>query len=69
MSITNYDLKGWGAIAEFLGVSIKTARIWRKTSDLPVFQGRKRGAVISSTHLITKWASNRAKTEYMGKTI
>ncbi len=48
-------LEGWKAIADFLGVSEKTASRWHKTSNLPVYQKGKKKKVYAFEDELTEW--------------
>lgn len=54
-----YDLRGWKAIAEYLGVDVTTAIKWARSCDLPVFQPKQRGGVYSSKAELDAWSKKR----------
>jgi len=49
-------LYGWKAIAEYLGISVRSAQRWERNHDLPV--KRRFGRVWQSSNELDKWALN-----------
>ena len=47
-------LYGWKAIAEYLGISVRSAQRWERNHDLPV--KRRFGRVWQSSNELDKWA-------------
>ncbi|MGD8719461.1 MAG: helix-turn-helix domain-containing protein [Candidatus Zixiibacteriota bacterium] len=56
---TNGTLVGWKEIAEFLGVSVSTARRWTRTLDVPAY--RLAGQVRASSVDLDKWVRDRRR--------
>lgn len=50
-----FDLKGWNAIANHLGVSVCTVRKWARLCELPVTQITQRGTVMASKVELEVW--------------
>lgn len=57
-----HDLDSWKAIADFLGVSERTAQNWEKERGLPVKRAPgPRGRVCASSEALTDWKNSNIK--------
>ena len=55
---TKYDLRGWRAIADYMGWDRLTVRKWAKQCALPVYQVRPRGTVCARKADLDAWLLN-----------
>lgn len=55
MEQAKFDLKGWGAIAECLEVSVGTVRKWARNCNLPIYQVEAGGLVMASKSELEVW--------------
>jgi hypothetical protein len=58
-------LRTWGEIADYLGVSIKTARRYRERNQLPVYKLDEKKPVYAFTEELDLWLRNW-RGEYPG---